>query len=178
MEYRTFELTKRFKEKEAEHIKAMVEVTKSATANYAVLEKEHHQIIHKMKDAEEEARTEAELKAKMEAKVVELREKVRLFETECIQSIAQAWEEGKLEGKQEGKQEVFIEVKAKLQRVFNWGFRDGWKLAMKRANVPSSSEMYFRENTPIPFLKVGLKESEDEAENEEEDDEIEEAGTE
>ena len=43
-----------------------------------------------MKDAEEEARTEAELKAKMEAKVVELREKVRLFETECIQSIAQA----------------------------------------------------------------------------------------
>ena len=49
---------------------------------------------------------------------------------------------------------------------------------MKRANVPSSSEMYFRENTPIPFLKVGLKESEDEAENEEEDDEIEEAGTE
>ena len=38
---------------------------------------------------------------------------------------------------------------------------------MKRANVPSSSEMYFRENIPIPFLKVGLK-----------DDEIEEAGTE
>ena len=34
--------------------------------------------------------------------------------------------------------------------------------------------MYFRDNTPIPFLEAGLKESEDE----EEDVETEEAGTE
>ena len=67
-----------------------------------------------MKDAEEKARTEADLKAKMEAEVVELQEKVRLLEAECIQSIGQAREEGKLEGKQEEKQEVLTEVKAEL----------------------------------------------------------------
>ena len=67
-----------------------------------------------MKDAEEKARTEADLKAKVEAEVVELQEKVRLLEAECIQSISQAREEGKLEGKQEEKQEVLTEVKAEL----------------------------------------------------------------
>ena len=45
---------------------------------------------------------------------------------------------------------------------------------MKRADISSSSEMYFRDNTPIPFPEAGLKESEDE----EEDVKTEEAGTE
>jgi hypothetical protein len=84
MESRAFELTKRLKEKEAEHVKAIAMVMENATANYTSLEQEHQKAIHNMKEAEEQARTEAEQKAKMAAEVAELQEKVRLLEAECI----------------------------------------------------------------------------------------------
>jgi hypothetical protein len=123
-----------------------------------------------MKEAEERVKTEAEQKAKIEAEVAQLHEKVRLFEAECIQSIGKA--------REEGKQEVLAKVKTKLQGVFNRGFRDGWKSALKKADVPSSWEMYLRDNTSLPYPEAGLKESDDEGEDEKEDDEVEEAGIE
>uniref|UniRef100_A0A2N9EQ94 Uncharacterized protein n=1 Tax=Fagus sylvatica TaxID=28930 RepID=A0A2N9EQ94_FAGSY len=64
--------------------------------------------IQKMKDAEEKARAEAELKAKMEAKVVKLQGKVRLLESECIQSISQAREEGKQEADILSSSDMFV----------------------------------------------------------------------
>lgn len=40
-----------------------------------------------MKKVEEKATTEAEQKAKVEAEVAKLQEKIKLLESECIQSI-------------------------------------------------------------------------------------------
>ena len=120
MESRVFDLEKILKGKDDEHTKAMAEVVENATTNYGKLEKEHHNAINKMKDAEEKARTEADLKAKFEAEVVELKEKVRLLEAECIQSIGVAREEGK----QVGQQELLDQVKTNFHGVYNRGFWD------------------------------------------------------
>jgi hypothetical protein len=139
----------------------MAEVMESATANYTALEQEHFKALHNMKEAEERAKTEAEQKAKMEAEVAQLQENVRLLEAECIQSIGKTWEEG--------KQEVMAGVKAQLQGVFNCGFRDGWKSALRKADVLSSTDMYVRSNTPLPYPEAGLKESDDEDEDDDKD---------
>ncbi len=61
------------------------------------------------------------------------------------------------------------EVKAQLQGVFNGGFKDGWKLALRWADVPDSSDLYLRRNTPLPYPEVGLKDSNDENQEVEED---------
>jgi hypothetical protein len=142
----------------------------SATANYTSLEKEHFNALNNMKAAKERARTEAEQKAKMEAELTQLQEKVRNLKAECIQSIGKA--------REEGKQEVMGEVKAQLQGVFNRGFRDGWKSALKKAEVPDSSDLFLRDRTPLPYPEAGLKDSDDEDEEDDEDDvdEAEEAG--
>uniref|UniRef100_A0A2N9G542 Uncharacterized protein n=1 Tax=Fagus sylvatica TaxID=28930 RepID=A0A2N9G542_FAGSY len=84
------------------------EVVESAITNYAALEQEHHKAINNMKAAEERARAEAKQKAGIEAKLVQLQEKVRKLEVECIHSIGEAREEGKIEG----KQGVLAKVKA------------------------------------------------------------------
>ena len=89
------------------------------------------------------------------------------LEAECIQSIGEAREEGK----KESKLEVLTEVKAELQGVFNRGFWDGWKLALKKAKVPSSSDWFLRDKTPLPFPEAGLKNS-----NVEDEDKAEEVG--
>ena len=115
MESRLHDVEQILKEKDDNHAKAMAEVVENATANYAVLEKKHHETINLMKDAKEKARTEAELKAKMEAEVVNLKEKVRLLEAKCIKSIGLAWEEGK----QAGQQELMDQVRTNFQGVFN-----------------------------------------------------------
>jgi vacuolar-type H+-ATPase subunit I/STV1 len=107
MESQVFDLEKILKDKDAEYAKSMAKVVESATADYAKLEQEHHSMINKMKDAEEKAKTKAEQKAKFEAEVLELKEKVRLLEAECIQSIGLAREEGK----QEGQRELLDQVK-------------------------------------------------------------------
>ena len=44
---------------------------------------------------------------------------------------------------------------------------------MKKADVPSSSDMYVKSNTHIPYPEVGLKESDNE--DEDDDDEAKEA---
>jgi hypothetical protein len=53
--------------------------------------------------------------------------------------------------------------------VFNCGFRDGWKSALRKADVLFSSEMYVRSNTPLPYPEVGLTEWDDEDEDDDED---------
>ena len=168
MEARVFHFHERMKEKEAEHTKALAEVMESATANYATLEKEHFNAINNMKAAKERARTEAEQKVKMEVELTQLQEKVRKLEAECIQSIGEAQEEG--------KQDVLGEVKAQLQGVFKGGFRDGWKSALKKAEVPDSSDLFLRDHTPLPYPKANLEDSDKEDENEEDDeDDVDEA---
>ena len=66
------------------------------------------------------------------------------------------------------------EVKAKLQGVFNRGFRDGWKSGLKKAKIPRSAKWFLRDKTPLPFPEAGLKNSD--AEDEDDEDEIEEVG--
>ena len=78
----------------------------------------------------------------------------------------------KREGNQEGKQEVLNEVKDQLQGVYNRSFRDGWKAALKKAELPASSDLFLRENTPLPYRDAGLRESDKEDEGDE-DEEIE-----
>ena len=129
-----------------------------------------------MKEAEEKARTESEQRAKVKAELIQLQEKIKNLEAECIRSIGEAWEECKREGKQEGKQEVLGEVKDQIQGVYNRSFRDGWKAALKKVNIPASSDLLLRENTPLPYPEADLKESDkedakDEADEDDENDE-------
>ena len=170
MESRLHDVEQILKVKDDNHTKAMAEVLENATTNYAVLEKKHHKIINLIKDAKEKARTEAELKAKMEAEVVELKEKVRLLEAECIKSIGLAWEEGK----QAGQQELMDQVRTDFQGVFNRGFRDGCKSALKKAKVPRFSRWFLKDKTPLPYPEVGLRDSD--AKDEDDEDENEEVG--
>ena len=99
----------------------------------------------------------------MEVEVTQLQEKVRNLEVECIQSIGK--------DREEGKQEVMGEMRAQLQGVFNPGFRDGWKSALRKADVPDSSDLFLRDSTPLPYPEAGLKDS-----NNEDEDEAEKAG--
>uniref|UniRef100_A0A2N9IWY1 Uncharacterized protein n=1 Tax=Fagus sylvatica TaxID=28930 RepID=A0A2N9IWY1_FAGSY len=143
MESRVFDLEGILKKKDVEHAKAMAEVVENAITNYGKLEREHHNAINKMKDAEEKARTEAEQKAKFEAEVFELKERVKLLEAECIQSISLAREEGK-----QARQQELLDQKAK---------------------VPHSSRWFLRDKTPLPYPKAGLRNSDDEDEDDKEE---------
>jgi hypothetical protein len=78
------------KEKDAEHERAMLDVMDTAAENYRKLEKQLHETINKMKDAEEEARRESEQRAKAEAELVPLRDRIQLLETESVRSIQEA----------------------------------------------------------------------------------------
>ena len=169
MESRIYDLDKIIKDKDDDHAKAMVEVVEDNTTNYKKLEKEHHDIINKMKDAEEKARAKAELRSKSEVEVAKLKEKVRLLEAQCVKSIGLAREEGIKEGKQAGQQELLDQVRTDFQGVFNRGFWDGWKLALKKAKVPHFSRWFLREKTPLPYPEARLRASDAEEEDEEED---------
>uniref|UniRef100_A0A2N9II57 Uncharacterized protein n=1 Tax=Fagus sylvatica TaxID=28930 RepID=A0A2N9II57_FAGSY len=115
---------------------------------------------------------EATKRARMEEEMAEMKENVRKLETECIHAIGKA--------REEGKEEVMGEVKAQFQLVYNNGFRDGWKSALKKTKVLAESELFLQANTPLPYLNAGLKDTDDEADNkdggeeEEEEEELEE----
>uniref|UniRef100_A0A2N9G139 Uncharacterized protein n=1 Tax=Fagus sylvatica TaxID=28930 RepID=A0A2N9G139_FAGSY len=76
------------KDKEAEHEKIVSDVMTTATENYGNLEKRLHETIHKMKDAEEKARSESEQRVKVEAELVELKAKAALKEAKVPASSA------------------------------------------------------------------------------------------
>uniref|UniRef100_A0A2N9GKQ0 Uncharacterized protein n=1 Tax=Fagus sylvatica TaxID=28930 RepID=A0A2N9GKQ0_FAGSY len=168
-EARAYGLHKEKKEMEAEHERAMSDVMANAAKDYGDLEKKHFETVTLMKDAEEKARSEFEQRTKLEAELAQHREKVRKLEVECVRSIGEAMENGKNEGKQEGKQEAWDEIKDQIQEVYNRSFRDGWKAALKKVDIPASSDLLLRENTPLPYPNAGLRESDKEDEDEEDD---------
>jgi flagellar biosynthesis/type III secretory pathway protein FliH len=120
----------------------MAEMLESATTNYKILEDEHFKNINTMEEAEEQARTEAAKRTQMERKMAEMQEKMRQLESECIQSIGKAREEGKeegmAEGKELGKEGAMDEVKTQFQMVYNSGFRHGWKSALNKTKQPKT----------------------------------------
>jgi hypothetical protein len=76
---------------EAEHEKAMSDVLANASKNLEDLEKKHFETINLMKDTEEKARTESEQRVKLEADLIQLQEKIKKLEAECVHSIGEAW---------------------------------------------------------------------------------------
>ncbi len=149
MEARVFKMTEALQNKDAEHEKSIAEVLESAASNYIALEEEHFKNLNIMKEAKKQARVEATKRARMEEEMAEIKEKFRKLETECIHAIGKA--------REEGKEEVMGKVKAQFQLVYNSGFKDGWKSALKKIKVLAESELFLRANTPFSYLDVGLK---------------------
>ena len=157
------------------HEKSMAEVLESTASNYKALEEEHFRNLNTMKEAEERVKTEAAKQAQMEREMAEMREKVRKLESECIQAIGLAREEGKekgkAEGKELGKEEAMGGVKAQFQLVYNSGFRHEWKSALNKTEQPETFELFLCTNTPLPYPEAGLKDSEDKVNEEDDEDE-------
>ncbi len=91
-----------------------------------------------------------------------------------MKSIGLTREEGIQEGRKAGQQELLDQVRTDFQGVFNRGFRDRWKSALKKAKVSRTSKWFVREKTPLPYPDAGLRASNAEQEDDE-DDEDEEA---
>ena len=94
----------------------------TAADNYGKVEKQLHETINKMKDAEEKARNESDQRARAEVELDRLDAQVKLLESQCLRSIGEVKEEGKCEGKVEGEQKVLDEVAEQLELVYNRSF--------------------------------------------------------
>ena len=94
----------------------------TAADNYRKVEKQLHETINKMKDAEEKARNESDQRARAEVELDRLDAQVKLLESQSLRSIGEALEEGKREGRAEGKQKVLDEVAEQLELVYNRSF--------------------------------------------------------
>ena len=81
-EDRIASLLRDIKNKEAEHEKALSDVMENAAENYGKLEKQLHDTINKMKDAEEKARSESDQRVKAEAELTELKARLTLLESQ------------------------------------------------------------------------------------------------
>jgi hypothetical protein len=164
----------------------MSETLRAAGENHKKLEDELSRNVNLMKEAEERAQTEETKRAQAEAEIAKIQEKMKELEAECVSRLGRSYEEGMGEGlikgeelglkkgKELGKEEAMEEVKTHLQKVYNSGFRHGWKSALIKTEQPEVSELFLRANTPLPYPDAGLKNSDDEEDEGEEEEEEEE----
>jgi hypothetical protein len=139
-----------------------------------------------MKGAEERARVEETRRVEAEAEIVKLQEQVKRLESECVNRLGLAHQEGMeeglvkgeelglLKGKELGREGAMGEVTAQFKMVYNTGFRHGWKSALNKTGQPEMSELFLRTNTPLPYPNAGLRNSDDEGDEEDEEGEEEE----
>ena len=85
-EDRIADLLRDIKNKEAEHEKALSDVMENAAEDYAKLEKQLHDTINKIKDAEEKARSESDQRVKVEADLTELKARLTLLKSQIIEA--------------------------------------------------------------------------------------------
>uniref|UniRef100_A0A2N9HAE8 Uncharacterized protein n=1 Tax=Fagus sylvatica TaxID=28930 RepID=A0A2N9HAE8_FAGSY len=112
------------------------------------------------------------------AEVLEDADKFKKLETECIQSIGEA---RRRRQERMANKKSWVKLKSNLRESSTEASEMGGNRLQSKAEVPDSSDLFLRDQTPLPYPDAGLKvldnEDEDEEDDEEEDvDEAEEAG--